>query len=94
MTHILSLTLLHEALCLALAYSIFCRAVRMTAQTLLPIRLSMFSLGAVGLLGLAAPLLEWRPDLFSLALLAAVVVVQITTSRYWRVAVPPSFERS
>jgi len=83
----------HEILCLALFYSIFCRAVRMDASTHKPIRIVLQILGTVAALGMAAPVHwpSWTPDYFSLALLASITAVQLVTAHYWAKQMPPAF---
>ena len=49
-------------------------------------------LGCVALLGLAWPIARpWAPDLWSVALLAAVCLVQSATAEKWRHGVPEQF---
>lgn len=77
-----------------LAYSAFCRAVRMSAETLASIRWTMSLQGAGGLAVAVAVLL--RPELFGQAvafLALATASVQIATSRFWMVSTPLPFTR-
>ena len=78
-----------------LAYAAFCRAVRMSDETLPSIRWTMSLQGAGGLAVAMAVLL--RPELFgaSVAFLAlSTASVQVATSRFWIVATPSQFTRS
>ncbi len=77
-----------------LAYAAFCRAVRMSAETLASIRWTMSLQGAGGLAVAMAVLL--RPDLFgpAVAFLAlSTAAVQVATSRFWIVSTPTQFTR-
>lgn len=90
MTH--ALLVIHVALCVALWYSVFCRAVRSDRTVRLDVRLSMFLLGAVALLLMLAPFRwDWRPDWLTVLLLLAIVVVQGVTAAHWRDGVPEAF---
>jgi hypothetical protein len=83
---------LHELLCAALFYSVFCRAVQTSAGVKLDVRLAFFALGAVALAGIVAPLaLAFVPGGWPLALLSAIVLVQLITARHWRHGVPAVF---
>ena len=86
------LLVLHEVLCLVVLWSVFCRAVQSTARVRVAIRASFVFLGLVASAGLVAPL-AWgmHPGWFSMALLAAIALVQIVTAHYWRNGVPPRF---
>lgn len=83
----------HVVLCLALFYTVFCRAVRMDRFTHRPIRFVLQLLGTVAAVGVAVPVHwpAWQPDWFSLALLASVTAVQLVTAHYWAKGVPASF---
>jgi len=87
-----TLILIHELLCLALFYSVFCRAVRTCTRVRADVRLAFVALGVVACVGMAAPL-AWGmvPSLFGLALLAAVALVQLVTAHYWQSGVPDRF---
>lgn len=86
------LVLIHELLCAALFYSVFCRAVRSSEQVRADVRFAFFLLGLVACVGMAAPLV-WGlvPDLFGLAALAAMTIVQLVTARHWSEGVPDRF---
>lgn len=83
---------LHELLCAALFYSVFFRAVQSCEKVRTDVRLAFVALGLVASLGMAAPLV-WGlvPDLFGLALLAAMTVVQLVNSHHWSAGVPDRF---
>jgi hypothetical protein len=84
--------LIHEALCFALFYTVFCRAVRSDARVKTDVRFAFFVLGAVSIAGIAAPIV-WahQPSRFDLALLASIVLVQAVTARHWTHGVPEHF---
>lgn len=86
------LILVHELLCAALLYTVFCRSVRSDDSVRVDVRLSFFVLGLVACIGLACPVTwDFQPNAFTLLLLLAIVVVQIATSRHWHHGVPYSF---
>lgn len=91
----LMIILLHEALCMALFYSVFCRAVRSSKHVRLDVRVAFFALGLVACIGMAAPLV-WGlvPSLFGLLLLGSVVIVQLVTAHHWRDGVPDRFYKA
>ena len=82
----------HEILSAALFFTVFGRAVKSCEKVRTDVRLAFFLLGIVSCVGMAAPL-AWgfAPDAFCLALLAAIVCVQITTSLHWSDGVPERF---
>lgn len=84
--------LLHELLCLALFWTVFCRAVRSCDRVRTDVRAVFFLLGIVACAGIVAPLV-WRvePNWFELLLLGAVTSVQIVTARHWAHGVPDRF---
>lgn len=83
----------HEILCIALFYSVFCRAVRMDKTTRAEIRFVLLVLGTVAALGIPAPLqwTHWSPDWWSMALLASITALQLVTAWHWTRGVPPRF---
>lgn len=87
--------LAHYLLCALLFHTIFCRAVKMDANTLPGIRFALLTLGTVAAAGLAVPLHwpSWQPDPYGLAVLGAVVLVQVVTAYHWRDGVPDRFQR-
>lgn len=82
----------HELLCLALLYSVFCRAEKSCDNVRADVRFAFFVLGMVACAGMVAPL-AWGfiPDLFGLCLLAAMTVVQLVTAHHWKAGVPDRF---
>lgn len=84
--------IIHELLCLALFYSVFCRAVHSCEKVRTDVRFAFFLLGIVACAGMAAPL-TWHfiPDPFTLALLAAMTGVQLVTAHHWAAGVPDRF---
>ena len=86
---------IHELLCVALLYSVFCRACKTCENVRSDVRLAFALLGWVACAGIAAPLV-WGlvPDLFGLALLAAITVVQLVTAQHWEKGVPDKFYKT
>jgi uncharacterized membrane protein len=82
----------HELLCLALLYSVFCRAAKSCEKVRADVRFAFFVLGIVACAGVAAPL-AWGfiPDVFGLSLLAAMTTVQLVTAHHWKAGVPDRF---
>jgi hypothetical protein len=80
-----------EAMCLALLWSVFCRSVRASHTTKLDVRLALWAVGVAALAGMAAPVYGWAPDWIVLAIVAAVVVMQVVFAQHWRHGVPPQF---
>lgn len=84
----------HLMMCLYIFWSVFLRAKWLDDRTLPGVRLVFCVLGAVALLGVAWPISrQWSPDLWTLALLAAVCLVQRVTAERWRDGVPVQFIR-
>ena len=84
----------HEALCMALLYSCFCRAVKTNQDTKLPILLTFYVLSCTAVFVTFAPLvLAWQPDAVSLSLLAAITLVQTVTAQHWRYGPPEHFQQ-
>ncbi len=86
------LILVWELLCLALLYSVFCRLVHTTRATRLAVRLAIFNLGAVALVGIGAPVYGWVPDVVVVLVTAACLLMQIVAARHWRQGVPAQFQ--
>lgn len=88
----MTLLVLHEALCAAVWYTVFCRAVRSDHTVRLDVRLSFIALGLASALGMAAPLAwGWQPDWYTLVLLASITLVQGVTAAHWQAGVPDQF---
>lgn len=87
--------LAHELLSAILFWSIFCRATHTSARTTrLSVRLALWFLGTVTCIGMAAPLVwKWEPDLYSLALLGAIVICKVVYAANWRAGVPATLQR-
>lgn len=67
--------ILHELLCAALFYVAFCRALRASERTSVLMRGVIKLMGLVACAGMAAPMaFGYRPDWFSVTLLALVVL--------------------
>ncbi len=87
-------------LCAVLFWTCFCRLVRTDMQTRWEVRTGFAVLGAVALALLLAPF-GWmlpclpggNPGWGQVWLLAAIVLVQGLTARFWRDQVPPHFQR-
>lgn len=88
--------IIHEALCFALLYTSFCRAVHTSEKTTkVGIRFAILLLGGAACYGIAWPLYKsWQPDEFSLFLLFSVTVAQVTFAGLWQEGVPPAYQRS
>ena len=86
---------LHVILCLALFYTVFCRAVRMDKTTRADVRFALQAMGTVAALGAAVPINwpNWRPDWFTLALLASITAVQLITAYHWHGGAPNKFSK-
>jgi hypothetical protein len=80
-----------ELLSLALLWTCFCRSVRTDKTTRLDVRLALWVLGLASLVCVGAPAYGWVPDSVVMMLLAAITLVQITTSVLWRRSVPRPF---
>lgn len=85
----------HEVLCVALFYTVFCRSVSTNDTVKADVRFAFFVLGVTACMGMVAPI-AWgfEPHPFALALLAAVVLVQVITAHHWAHGVPDQFMRS
>lgn len=87
--------LLHTALCIALFWASFCRAVRTSSGTRPVIRAAICVQASAAIAAGAAPWLAgYRPQWPALALLASMVLVQTATSMLWRGGVPRPFVRT
>ena len=84
----------HEILCIALFYTVFCRSVSTDDRVKADVRFAFFVLGVTACMGMVAPI-AWgfEPHPFALALLAAVVLVQVITAHHWAHGVPDQFMR-
>lgn len=87
--------LAHEAMCFALFYSCFCRAVKTTkAHTRVVIRLAIWLLGIAASMGIVWPIYKhWQPDAFSLVLLFSVTASQIIFAHLWKARVPDAYQK-
>jgi len=86
---------IHEVLCFALFFTVFCRAVKTDQTVRMDVRLAFFVLGIAACAGMVAPI-TWahEPDTFQLFLLGAVVLVQAVTAHHWNEEVPPQFVKT
>jgi len=87
-----ALLIAHELLCVVLFYTVFYRAVRTCEKVRMDVRAAFWVLGLVACLGMCAPIVwGYRPDHFSIVLIAAIVIVQLITARHWSDSCPPRF---
>lgn len=88
-------TLLFVLANVVLAYTGFCRLVRISLSTRISIRVSIYLLTVAAAVALGA-VLAWgyRPDWPSAALAAAMALVQVATASIWRQGVPHQYQRS
>lgn len=84
---------LWELLCFALLYSVFCRLVHTSTSTRISVRFAIFFLGMAALVGIGAPLYGWQPDLVSIVITAACLLMQLVAARHWRGGVPVNFQK-
>lgn len=83
-----------EVFAWALVYSCFCRASHTSKRnTRRDIRWAFTYLGVMSLLCALAPFWGYAPDGFTVALLGAITVVQLTTAYHWRHGVPAQFRK-
>lgn len=83
---------LHEILSIALFYTCFCRAVRTNKTVRKDVLAAFWLLGVIASIAMFAPLaFNWRPDFISIALMAAIVIVQVVTSAHWKDGIPKEF---
>lgn len=82
----------HMILCAALFYAVFCRtAMTSEASTRREIRLILTMEGTIAAFGMALPLAYgYRPSLFSVCLLLAIVVPKLALAKHWSNGVPKS----
>lgn len=89
----MTLTIAHEALCLSLLFTVFCRFVKTNRSTRPAVRAAFLLLGLVAGLGAVGPLsLGWQASPFGVLLLAAILLLQSVTSLYWRGGPPANFQ--
>jgi hypothetical protein len=75
-------------------YSCFCRAAFTSkANTRRDVRWAFTFLGVMAMLSVLAPFWGYHPDGFTVALLASITVVQLTTAHHWHKGVPAPFRR-
>lgn len=80
-----------ELLCVALLWSVFCRSVRVDTTTRIEIRLALQIVGIAALIGLGAPLYGWVPDVVTMIIVGAIVIMQAVMAQLWRHGVPHPF---
>lgn len=91
----MTILVIHEILSVILFYTCFCRAVKTDSSTRREILLSFWALSMASVVCIFAPLaFNWQPDSVSMILLLAVVIVQVTTSTYWRQGVPRDYHEA
>lgn len=86
----LPLLLLHEALCMALFYAVFCRARLTSAKTTrLEVRLVLVLEGTIASVGMYLPVAhDFQPSVFSVLLLLVMVLPKVVFARVWTRGVP------
>lgn len=77
------LLVVHELLCVALFISAFCRAVPLSIQTRVEIRLMVLATGMTACVGVILPLWNWSPGWFSILLLTVWVITQAIMDKHW-----------
>lgn len=77
------LLVIHELLCAALFLSAFCRAVPLSLQTRVEIRLMVMATGMTACVGFILPLWKWAPDWFSTLILLVWVITQAIMAKHW-----------
>lgn len=82
---------LWELLCMALFWSIFCRSIKVDQTTKLDVRLALWGVGVAALAGIGAPIYGWHPDCVTIAIVTAIVVMQVVMAQHWRNGVPIHF---
>ncbi len=85
------MVLIWEVLCMALFVSVFCRSVRVGTTTRLDVRIALWMVGMGSLVGMGAPLYGWQPDVVTLIIVTAGVVMQSVMAHHWRDGVPYQF---
>lgn len=80
-----------ELLCIALFLSVYDRIIMVNPTTRLEIRLALCGVGLAAIVGLAAPLYGWVPDLVTLIIVSAIVIMQTVMAELWRNGVPHQF---
>ena len=78
-------------LCVALFWSVFCRSVLLNTTAKTSIRLAVWVVGLASLMGMAAPVYGWKPDLVSTLMLASFVFMQVVMAQLWHGGVPHPF---
>ena len=88
------LYIIHDCLAGALFYTCFCRAIHMDDErTSYGVLFAFWVLGVASVVMIAAPVVsQWRPNVPTLVLMLAIIIVQYVTSRYWRAGVPQPFK--
>lgn len=85
---------IHEALCLAMFYGAFCRAVWANKHTKPAMLFIIRATGAVAALGMLAPIAwKYEPDWYAMLLLALTVSAQYLASHNWREGIPHIFQK-
>lgn len=85
---------MHEALCMMLLWTCFCRATRTNAHTRKPVVVAFYLLSVSALWATFAPFIGWTPDSVSLLLVASMTLVQTTTARFWQQSPPSAFQEA
>jgi len=87
--------ILFQILCLALAYSAFCRATHLNKAAMLRLRWAVTIIGSAALFGLYRSLTGWQPDIVHLVFAAAFWLYMTAFSKTWPASgVPPQMHRT
>ena len=87
-------TLVFEILCLALAWSGYCRLVLTRTDTRLDVRVSVYALTVSALAAVyATEFTSYEPSWVGVFMVGAMVAVQASTARMWRGGVPYYFRK-
>lgn len=87
----MSALLVWEVLCVALLWSAFCRSVLVDKTTRTDVRLAVWGIGIASLVGIAAPLYGWEPDIVTMGIVFAIVCMQAVMAKHWKNGVPEHF---
>jgi len=89
------MVLLFQALCVALAYGAFCRAVHLNKKALLRLRVAVTAICGVALFGLYLTLATtWLPDLLHTLLVGVFWLYMLAFSKTWPPqGIPPQMQR-
>ena len=88
------MNVLFAVLCVALAYSAFCRAVHLNRSALLRIRWAVTLIGGIAMYGLYRTITGWMPDGMHVLLVGAFWLYMTAFAKAWPAGtVPPQMQR-